>query len=172
MRRLWKRLRDDAARHEGWADPALWPLLVYRLGQAAEGLPGPVRGVASKGYGMLGLGVELVTGTRLHRETRVGAAPHFIHGRNVRIHPDAVIGDRVGIMHDVTIGTRNDIEGAPIIEDDAFIGAGAKVLGPVRVGKGAIVAANSLVVTDVPPGATAMGVPARALPQRKKPRPG
>ncbi|HJL22687.1 MAG TPA: serine acetyltransferase, partial [Polyangiaceae bacterium LLY-WYZ-15_(1-7)] len=120
----------------------------------------------------LGLGVELVTGTRLHRETRVGAAPHFIHGRNVRIHPDAVIGDRVGIMHDVTIGTRNDIEGAPIIEDDAFIGAGAKVLGPVRVGKGAIVAANSLVVTDVPPGATAMGVPARALPQRKKPRPG
>jgi serine O-acetyltransferase len=54
-------------------------------------------------------------------------------------------------------------EGVPRIGNDVFIGAGAKILGPVTVGDGAIVAANSLVLTNVPPGATAVGVPARML---------
>jgi serine O-acetyltransferase len=65
-------------------------------------------------------------------------------------------------MHDVTIG-ESDRRGVPVIGDDVFIGAGAKVLGPIRIGHGARVAANSLVIADVPDGATAIGVPARIL---------
>ena len=52
--------------------------------------------------------------------------------------------------------------GAPTIGNDVFIGAGAKIVGPIKIGDGAIIAPNSLVIADVPPGATAMGVPAKA----------
>jgi serine O-acetyltransferase len=66
-------------------------------------------------------------------------------------------------MHDVTIGTNMEREGVPVLGDDVFVGAGAKILGPVRIGSGARIAANSLVLQDVPEGATAIGVPARVL---------
>lgn len=166
MKTFWSRLRGDVGRHEGWGDPAVWPLLVYRFGRSCEELPGALKKVASKVYGATALGVELATGTRLHRETRVGEGLHLIHGRNVRVHPAAVIGARVTLMHDVTIGTAMDDARAPVLEDDVFVGAGAKILGGVRIGRGARIAANSLVITDIPPGARAMGVPARPLPTR------
>ncbi|MCB9621141.1 MAG: serine acetyltransferase [Sandaracinus sp.] len=163
---LWSRLRDDVRRHEGWSDPAVWPLLVHRLGRAACELPGPLRGVGSKLYGVTALAVQMATGSHLHRETALGAELRLVHGRNVLVHPAAVIGDRVTLMHDVTLGTGAADEGAPVLEDDVFVGAGAKILGPVRVGRGAHIAANSLVVTDIPAEAHVMGVPARPLPKR------
>jgi serine O-acetyltransferase len=166
MTSLWTRAREDVRRHEGWSDPAVWPLLVHRLGRTCDELPAPLRKLASKLYGATALGVELATGTRLHRETEVGEGLHLIHGRNVRVHPRAVIGARVTLMHDVTIGTGMDDPRAPVLEDDVFVGAGAKILGGVRIGRGARIAANSLVITDIPPGARAMGVPARPLPTR------
>ncbi|MCA9611462.1 MAG: serine acetyltransferase [Sandaracinus sp.] len=164
--KLWSRLRKDVQRHEGWSDPAVWPLLVHRLGCAAQELPGPLRRVGSKLYGATALAVEIATGSRLHRETALGAELRLVHGRNVLVHPAAVIGDRVTLMHDVTLGTGAADEGAPVLEDDVFVGAGAKILGPVRVGRGAHIAANSLVVTDIPAEAHVMGVPARPLPKR------
>jgi serine O-acetyltransferase len=93
----------------------------------------------------------------------VGEEFHLIHWGNTKIHPGVVIGNRVGIMHDVTLGTTMERPGVPRIGNDVFIGAGAKILGPVTIGDGAVVAANSLVLSDVPPGATAVGVPARVL---------
>jgi len=74
-----------------------------------------------------------------------------------------VIGDRVGIMHDVTIGTNLERPGTPVIGNDVFIGTGARILGGVKIGDGARIAANSVVLTDVPAGATAIGVPARVM---------
>jgi acetyltransferase-like isoleucine patch superfamily enzyme len=120
--------------------------------------------------GGLRLVTEIATGVSIPRELEVGEGLHLIHAANIRIHPSAVIGERVGIMHDVTIGTGLDEPGAPVIGDDVFIGAGAKIVGPVRIGAGARIAANSLVVSDVPPGATAIGVPARAVPPMRNRR--
>jgi len=79
------------------------------------------------------------------------------------VHPKTVIGERCGIQQDVTIGTNPERNGAPIIGDDVYIGAGAKVLGPVKIGDRARIAANSLVINDVPDDATAIGVPARII---------
>lgn len=79
------------------------------------------------------------------------------------IHRRAVIGDRVNVGANVTIGGRGEYREVPVIEDDVLIGAGAKVLGPVRVGKGARVGANAVVLHDVPPGATVVGIPARLV---------
>jgi serine O-acetyltransferase len=138
-------------------------LAVYRYGQWVRERPKPVRWIGGKIYGALNLAVELSTGSSLPREANIGDAIHFVHYFDIRIHPDTVIGDRVGIMHDVTLGTTMKRDGAPKIGNDVFIGTGAKILGPVTIGDGAIIAPNSVVLTDVPAGCTAIGVPARVL---------
>lgn len=80
------------------------------------------------------------------------------HPYGIIIHSKAMIGSRVTIMQQVTIGSKNPDENvAPVVEDDVYIGAGAKVLGGIRVGKGAIIGANAVVTRDVPPYCTVVG---------------
>jgi serine O-acetyltransferase len=142
----------------------LWVSGVYHFGSWTHQMPaGLPRKVLSKIYGALRLGVELTTGCTIHREAKIGDDLHLVHGWNIRIHPCVVIGDRCGIMHDVTIGTNMDRGGVATIGDDVFIGAGAKILGKLTIGDRAVIGANSLVIADVPPGATAIGVPARVM---------
>lgn len=158
-------IRGDYLRHgSDLKNPAFWALAVYRFGTWSNELPvAPARWLTSKAYGMLFLAVELASGIVVNREARIGDEFHIVHSGNIKIHPKTVIGDRVGIMQDVTLGTNVERDGAPTIGNDVFIGAGAKIIGPVRIGNGARVAANSLVLGDVPDGATAIGVPARVV---------
>ena len=80
------------------------------------------------------------------------------HPYGIIIHSKAVIGSRVTVMQQVTIGSKDpDKNVAPVIEDEVYIGAGAKVLGGIRVGKGAIIGANAVVTRDVPPYCTVVG---------------
>jgi serine O-acetyltransferase len=165
---MFGRLRDDYVRHGSTLkNTALWALAVYRFGRWSSRRAQPLRWLTSKVYGGLQLGVELGTGIHIPRETRIGEKLHLVHAGNIKIHSSASIGDRVSIMHDVTIGNTVERDGVPVIGNDVFIGAGAKILGGVHVGDGALIAANSLVITDVPPGHTAIGVPARAIPFSK-----
>jgi serine O-acetyltransferase len=160
---MFSRLRGDYNRHERkLSNMGLWVLAVYRYGRWANALPQPLRFAADRIYGALNLGIQMATGSFIPREVEIGEAPHLIHHFDIRIHPKVRIGDRVGIMHEVTIATTMHRLGAPTIGNDVFIGAGAKIVGPIKIGDGAIIAPNSLVITDVPPGATAMGVPAKA----------
>ncbi|HEY8977945.1 MAG TPA: serine acetyltransferase [Burkholderiaceae bacterium] len=81
----------------------------------------------------------------------------------------ASIGSNVTIFHQVTLGARTADFGytlalRPVVEDDVTLTVGAKVLGPVRLGRGCVVGANAVVLDDVPPGALAVGVPARIVP--------
>ncbi|MDE1179732.1 DapH/DapD/GlmU-related protein [Paraburkholderia sp.] len=76
------------------------------------------------------------------------------------VHRQAVLGSNIVIAPNVVIGGRGR-PGAPVIEDDVLIGAGACILGPVKIGKGARIGANAVVLTDVLAGATMVGVPAR-----------
>ena len=85
---------------------------------------------------------------------------YLLHGQVVidgivEIHPGVVIGPFV------TIGLRKGDIGGPTVEDGVSIGTGARVLGKVRIGAGASIAANAVVIDDVPPGATVVGAPAR-----------
>ncbi len=80
------------------------------------------------------------------------------HPYGIVIHSKAKIGQRVVIMQQVTIGGRNaGVNEAPVIEDDVYIGAGARILGNVRVGHHAVIGANAVVTKDVPPHATVVG---------------
>lgn len=84
-------------------------------------------------------------------------------GIAVVIHERAHIGRHVMISPCVTIGGRSGISGVPIIDDEVFIGAGAKILGDVTIGKGATIGANAVVLQSVPAGAVVAGVPARVI---------
>lgn len=87
-------------------------------------------------------------------------------GLGTVIHARAVIGNHVIIGAGVTIGGKTPHYEVPVIEDDVEIGAGARILGPIRVGRGAIIGANAVVVKNVPPGAIMAGVPARLIRMR------
>lgn len=162
---MFDQLRNDYHRHGSTLlAPAFWTLAVYRFGRWSLRLRvAPLRWLMGKLYGLAFLWNEILTGNNLHREIEIGGDFHIIHSGSVRLHPQSVIGDRVGIMHNVTLGTNMERLGAPRIGNDVFIGCGAVILGDVTIGDGARIAANSLVLSDVPPGMTAIGVPARVM---------
>jgi serine O-acetyltransferase len=92
---------------------------------------------------------------------------HFGHnGMGVVLDHRVVIGENVRIDQHVTIGIRWDEKIAPIIGNNVRIGAGAKVLGSIKIGDNARVGANAVVLIDVPEGATAVGVPAKIIQKR------
>jgi serine O-acetyltransferase len=160
---LLRELKADYARHgSSLRNMAFWAMATYRFGRWANEQPAPVRTAGGRMYGAMSLFVEATSGILLNREAVVGEGFHLVHAGNIKIHPKCVIGRRVGIMQDVTLG-EGERPGAPVIGDDVFIGAGAKVLGPVHIGDRARIAANSLVITDVPADSTAIGVPAKIL---------
>jgi serine O-acetyltransferase len=88
-------------------------------------------------------------------------------GLGVVIHKDAVIGRDCLIAQQVTIGGNFSDEGVPQIGDGVLVGAGAKILGPITIGNSAKIGANAVVLQNVPPGATAVGIPARIVSSRR-----
>jgi serine O-acetyltransferase len=102
-------------------------------------------------------------------QTKIGHKNiHFGHnGLGVVLDYRCVIGENVRIDQEVTIGIRWDEKVAPIIGNNVRIGAGAKVLGSIRIGDNARIGANAVVLTDVPDGATAVGVPAKIIRKRE-----
>jgi serine O-acetyltransferase len=113
---------------------------------------------------LLALFNRVVFATQVPAETKLGKGVKLNYsGLGTILHPRAVIGDRVEIGPGVVIGGRSKIWEVPVIEDDVQIGVGAKVLGPVRVGRGAIIGANAVVLHDVPEGAVVVGIPARVV---------
>lgn len=164
LRQLVHELRRDYERHAAsGSERAMLALANYRFGRWVAKQPRPVRFVGGKVYGLGLVASESLAGIFLDRDTDLGEDIHFVHSGNIHINPDTRIGDRVGIMQGVTLGTVPNKEGSPVIEDDVFIGANASVLGSVTIGRGARVSANSLVLNDVPPGALAVGVPAKII---------
>jgi serine acetyltransferase len=107
-------------------------------------------------------------GIEIGKDVQLGEGVVFVHTLGTVVGGDARIGDRVRIMGNVTIGTAKD-NGYPRIGNDVTIGAGARILGPVVVGDGAVIGANAVVLTDVPAGALAVGVPATVQLRGAKP---
>jgi serine O-acetyltransferase len=102
-----------------------------------------------------------VTGVEIHPAARIGSDFFIDHGSGVVIGETAEIGDRVTLYQGVTLGGTGFARGKrhPTLEDNVTVGSGAKLLGPVTVGRNAKVGANTVVIEDVPPETTVVGNP-------------
>jgi serine O-acetyltransferase len=116
--------------------------------------------------------IRFFTGIEIHPGAKIGKNLFIDHGMGVVIGETSEIGDNVTIYHAVTLGGSSpsiDSERQrhekrhPTIGNDVVIGSGAQVIGPVNVGNGARIAANAVVVKDVPENATMVGIPAKAV---------
>lgn len=111
-----------------------------------------------------------LTGIEIHPGATIGRRVFIDHGMGVVIGETAVIGDDCTLYHGVTLGGTSWNKGKrhPTLENGVVIGAGAKVLGPISIGKNAKIGSNAVVVKDVPENATAVGIPARILEEEKQ----
>ena len=116
--------------------------------------------------------IRFFTGIEIHPGAKVGKNLFIDHGMGVVIGETSEIGDNVTIYHAVTLGGSSpsiDSERQryekrhPTIGNDVVIGSGAQIIGPIKVGNNARIAANAVVVKDVPENATMVGIPARAV---------
>lgn len=101
-----------------------------------------------------------ITGADIPINSKIGGGLIMPHPNGIVIHPAAVIGQNCLIFQQVTIGTVGE-SAEPVIEGHVDIGAGAKILGGIRVGAHAKIGANAVVLIDVPVGKTAVGIPAK-----------
>ncbi|NJN65652.1 MAG: serine O-acetyltransferase [Chloroflexaceae bacterium] len=111
---------------------------------------------------------RFLTGIEIHPGARIGCGFCIDHGMGVVIGETTEIGDRVTLYQGVTLGGTGKQAGKrhPTIEDDVVIGVGASVLGAITIGAGSRVGGGAVVVKDVPPHSTAVGVPARIVATR------
>ena len=152
--------RDPAAQHvssfeilTSWA--GVQALLAHRAAHALleAGVPLAPRAIAYL--------TRAVTGVEIHPAAEIGASFFIDHGSGVVIGETATIGDRVTLYQGVTLGGTGFQRGKrhPTLGDNVTVGSGAKLLGPISVGDNAKIGANTVVVEDVPAGATVVGNP-------------
>ncbi|TCK05380.1 serine O-acetyltransferase [Phorcysia thermohydrogeniphila] len=105
------------------------------------------------------------TGIEIHPGAKIGRRFFIDHGMGVVIGETAEIGDDVTIYHQVTLGGTSTKKGKrhPTIGNNVVIGAGAKILGPVKIGDNCKIGANSVVIKDVPPNSTVVGIPGKVV---------
>lgn len=142
---------------------------VWRAGNVLYAQPGPVAALLRKVYRVADVvWCNAVMNSELPPEVCPGPGIRLHHGgRSLILHPSTQIGSRVSLYHEVTIGVRDD-RSAAIVEDDVIIGAGAKILGPIRLGRGSAVGANAVMLQDALPGESYAGVPATRLDGRRR----
>jgi serine O-acetyltransferase len=152
--------RDPAARGVGALEIfATWPgvhaLLAHRVAHKLQGAGVPVLPRVIAGL------ARSVTGIEIHPAARIGDGFFIDHGMGVVIGETAEIGNDVTLYQGVTLGGTGFATGKrhPTVQDNVTIGSGAKLLGPITVGHGAKIGANSVVIHDVPPNSTVVGNP-------------
>jgi serine O-acetyltransferase len=166
---LFNNLKEDWHTYHGdITAPGLWVMVVYRFGRWRYSIrPALLRKPFSFLYKFLFTLVKIASGIELPCEAQLGRRVRIDHFGGVIISGDAVIGDDCVLRNGVTIGLRRtDERGSPILGNRVDIGAGAKLLGSIRVGDDVVIGANAVVLKDVPENSIAVGVPAQIRPRK------
>lgn len=108
---------------------------------------------------------RFLTGIEIHPGATIGKGFFIDHGMGVVIGETAEIGDNVTLYHGVTLGGTSWSKGKrhPTLEENVIVGAGAKILGPIRIGRDSKIGSGSVVNKDVPPNSTVVGIPGRVV---------
>jgi len=157
--------RDPAARwSELWLYPCVYALLIHRVAHVLWSWRIPVLPRA------LSQTARFLTGIEIHPGARIGRNFFIDHGMGTVIGETCEIGDDVTLFQGVTLGGTGKEKGKrhPTLENHVVVAAGAKVLGNITIGGHSKIGANAVVITDVPPYSTAVGVPARVVTLRGK----
>ncbi len=165
---MFEYIREDWRTYEGQLSrQGLWVMLVYRFGRWRYSIKQRwLRLPLSFAYRILKLLSQILTGIDLPCEVQVGHRLTIEHFGGIIISGDTIIGDDVVIRNGVTIGLkRTRVAGAPVIGNRVDIGAGAKILGSIRIGDDVVIGANAVVLQDVPANSLAVGVPAKIKPR-------
>lgn len=155
--------RNDPALHSTFElffnYPGLWAMFFYRIAHALY-----KKGLRFLPRFISGLG-QFLTTIDIHPAAVIGRRVFIDHGVGVVIGETTIIGNDVLIYQQVTLGGVSLSHGKrhPTVENNVVVGAGAKVLGNITLGENSRVGANSVVLTDVPPHSTAVGIPARVV---------
>jgi serine O-acetyltransferase len=164
---LWSQLQEDWRAHRcDWTKPGFQAIAIYRFGVWRMGIRSKVwRAPMSVLYRALYRRVRNQYGIEIPFTAQIGRRVVIEHQSGIVIHGASVIGDDCVIRQGVTLGNRhlNRPGEAPILGDRVNVGAGAKILGAVRIGDDACVGANAVVLADVPAGCTAVGIPAKLM---------
>ena len=164
---LWQIIAEDyEANGRDWTRPGFRTLAVYRFGVWRMGIRSPIiRKFASFIYRIGFRRCRNVYGIELPYSAQIGRRVVIEHQGGIVVHGATTIGDGTIIRQGCTFGIRSldRLDEAPTIGRDVNIGAGAVIIGDVKVGDGASIGANAVVLHDVPPGALAIGVPAKLV---------
>jgi serine O-acetyltransferase len=172
---MFDNIRQDLSAYGGrWGAQGFWVMVVYRFGRWRYGVrPALVRKACSALYHVLYKLVQVVTGIELPCEAVVGRNFVIDHFGGIIVSGYAKFGDNCRIRTGVVVGLqRVEEKCAPIIGDNVDIGAGAKLLGPIRIGNNVLIGANAVVLCDVPDNSIAVGVPAVIRPRLRALLPG
>ena len=157
-----------------WLNPAVWAIASYRLGHWIHvGRPPAVIRFPLKIFSFFTFKFCVVfMEMDIDPQATIGGGLYIGHIGGVHVNPGAVLGKNCDLAHRVTIGaSAMGRQGIPVLGKDVYIGTGATLVGKIKIGDGAKIAANTLVMTNVPPGATVMGVPGRIVMRAKPPEP-
>jgi len=169
---MFENLLDDWRTHDRkLLCQGFWVMAVYRFGRWRYNIRQRwLRLPFAALYKILKTLSEILTGIDLPCEAIVGRGFRIDHFGGVVISGDAVFGEDCIVRNGVTVGLRSTGQrGSPIIGDRVDIGAGAKILGPIRIGDDVAIGANAVVIKDVPANSIAVGVPACILPRKSHP---
>ncbi|MNK11181.1 Serine acetyltransferase [compost metagenome] len=145
-------------------EQSIWAVWTYRLGRRLDSREhGWRKRVLVALYWPWFRLVETMVGISLPKSATIGGGLRIWHFGGIFVHPEVQIGRNCTLRQGVTIGNRAADGPVPVIGDDVEFGAYAQVLGAVRIGNGCRIGALSVVLCDVPDGATAVGVPARIV---------
>lgn len=160
---MFETLREDFRAHgRDIGAQGFWVMLVYRFGRWRYGVrPALLRKLFSLIYKILFKFVQVLTGIELPCEVKIGRNFVIDHFGGIVVSGYASFGDNCRIRNGVVVGLKRvDDPVAPAIGNNVDIGAGAKVLGRIRIGDNVIIGANAVVLCDVPDNSIAVGVPA------------
>lgn len=168
---MFENIRADFNAHGRDAGAqGFWAMVVYRFGRWRYSVrPALLRKLCSFLYKALYKFIQIITGIELPCEAIVGRNFVIDHFGGIIVSGYARFGDNCRIRNGVVVGLRRvDEPVAPIIGNNVDIGAGAKLLGPIKIGDNSIIGANAVVIGDVPENSIAIGVPAIVKPRRQQ----